>query len=273
VLFCCPSTALLHVYVLFAASSHVCGVCSSSPPPPQFTHSSLNHHHHRHRHGHYSGSGSDFTGFLQFIGVSCLDLRWEGENRAEGIYHSIYDSNYWIENFGDPTWELLTSLTEVFGRLMINLADAPVIPFRFVEYATDMRTYVEQLDTLATPTDLLDFAPMYEATANFETAARDLDARADRVAANLDQYTELEVRQLSDRLMRVERAFINENVLKDRGLYKHIIFAPGRYDSYAGEAFPSLYDAMRAHDLPEARYQIKLLAGLITEAGEFMESS
>jgi len=111
---------------------------------------------------------------------------------------------------------------------------------------------------------------MYEAASTFSKAAIELDSRADEMAANLDKYTALEVRQLSDRLMRVERSFINEYALKNRGLYKHYIFAPGRYDSYAGEAFPSLYDAIRADDMVEARYQIQLLAGLLNESAEFM---
>ncbi len=52
------------------------------------------------------GSGSDYTAFLDHLGVPALDVGFGGRY---GVYHSIYDNFYWMEKFGDP--EFLTHAT------------------------------------------------------------------------------------------------------------------------------------------------------------------
>ena len=47
------------------------------------------------------GSGSDYTPFLQHLGVASLSIGFGGEDSG-GSYHSIYDSIAHYQRFGDP---------------------------------------------------------------------------------------------------------------------------------------------------------------------------
>ncbi len=62
------------------------------------------------------GSGSDFTPFLQHLGVNSLNLGFDGENDY-GVYHSAYDSFDHYRRFVDPTFEYGVALAKVSGRL------------------------------------------------------------------------------------------------------------------------------------------------------------
>ncbi|HEY2381101.1 MAG TPA: M28 family peptidase, partial [Terriglobia bacterium] len=48
------------------------------------------------------GSGSDYTPFLQHLGIASLNMQFGGESEAEGSYHSIYDSFDYYTRFVDP---------------------------------------------------------------------------------------------------------------------------------------------------------------------------
>src|ERR1043166_8772416 len=48
------------------------------------------------------GTGSDYTPFLQHLGIASLDLGFGGENKSNGIYNSIYDSFDHYLRFGGP---------------------------------------------------------------------------------------------------------------------------------------------------------------------------
>ncbi|MGB7552804.1 MAG: M28 family metallopeptidase, partial [Candidatus Korobacteraceae bacterium] len=47
------------------------------------------------------GSGSDYTAFLQHLGVPSADI---GSRGPYGVYHSVFDNFAWFTKFGDPTF-------------------------------------------------------------------------------------------------------------------------------------------------------------------------
>src|SRR5665213_6633 len=51
--------------------------------------------------------GSDYTAFLQHVGVPSMNLGFGGEGEA-GVYHSVYDDFYWYTHFSDSSF--------VYGR-------------------------------------------------------------------------------------------------------------------------------------------------------------
>ena len=85
---------------------------------------------------HFSalGSGSDYTPFLQHMGIASLNLGFGGEGGG-GVYHSDYDDFYWYSHFGDPTFEYGKALSEVTSTALLRLADAPLLPFEFTRFA------------------------------------------------------------------------------------------------------------------------------------------
>ena len=50
------------------------------------------------------GSGSDYTPFLQHLGIATLNIGYGGEGETDGVYHSIYDSFDHYTRFADPTF-------------------------------------------------------------------------------------------------------------------------------------------------------------------------
>ena len=94
------------------------------------------------------GSGSDFTPFLQHAGIASLNLGFGGEVDG-GIYHSIYDDVYWYSHFGDTDFKYGRTLAQTAGTAMMRMADADLLPLDFVDFADQMKVYVEELERLA----------------------------------------------------------------------------------------------------------------------------
>lgn len=89
------------------------------------------------------GTGSDYTGFLQHLGVPSLDVGFSG---SYGVYHSLYDDFYWMRNFGDPTFRYSVAITQVLGTLVLRLADSDVLPFDYEEYGWAIKKYLSELE-------------------------------------------------------------------------------------------------------------------------------
>src|SRR5205807_3594662 len=97
------------------------------------------------------GSGSDFTPFLQHVGVASLNLGFGGEDGG-GSYHSIYDSFDNYVRFLDPTFDYGVALSETAGRIMLRFADADTIPLSFDDFTDTIAQYVKEVTKLADDT-------------------------------------------------------------------------------------------------------------------------
>src|SRR5208282_1569188 len=94
------------------------------------------------------GSGTDFTAFLDHVGIATLDLGFGGEDDG-GIYHSIYDDFYWYTHFSDTTFVYGRALAQTVGTAVMRIADAQLLPYDYTGLAETVGHYVGQLDTLA----------------------------------------------------------------------------------------------------------------------------
>ncbi|MGI9170533.1 MAG: M28 family peptidase, partial [Caulobacteraceae bacterium] len=77
------------------------------------------------------GSGSDYTPFVQHLGIASLNIAYEGEGQSDGVYHSVYDTFEHYDRFGDPGMVYGVVLAQTGGRLALRAADAEVAPFQF----------------------------------------------------------------------------------------------------------------------------------------------
>ena len=93
------------------------------------------------------GSGTDFTAFLDHLGIATLDLAYEGEDDG-GIYHSVYDDFYWYTHFSDYDFIYGRALSQTVGTSVMRLADAEVLPFDFVDFADTVQKYTKDLEKL-----------------------------------------------------------------------------------------------------------------------------
>ena len=109
------------------------------------------------------GSGSDFTPFLQHLGIASMNLGYGGEDNG-GIYHSVYDDFYWYTHFSDSTFVYGRALAQAVGTTVMRLASADVLPFVFTNLAETTHRYVDELQKLR------------------DTRAKEIDAERERVA-------------------------------------------------------------------------------------------
>ena len=93
------------------------------------------------------GSGSDYTAFIDHLGVASLNIGFKGEDRG-GIYHSVYDDFYWYTHFSDTDFVYGRALAQTAGTMLMRFADADVLPYDFTDFADTMHRYVTEVKKL-----------------------------------------------------------------------------------------------------------------------------
>src|ERR1700727_3036396 len=89
------------------------------------------------------GSGSDFTPFMQHLGIASLSIEYGGESDQGGVYHSNYDTFEHYVRFGDPQFAYGVAEAQTVGHVVLRVADAAVLPLQFTGFADTIATYVE----------------------------------------------------------------------------------------------------------------------------------
>ena len=208
------------------------------------------------------GSGSDYTPFLQHIGVPSDDISSEG---PYGVYHSTFDNFAWFTREADPHYLYLQEMARVLGVEAVRMADADVLPYDYVTYAREILSYLHAARSKAQSDNLvLDFGPAEAAAARLGAAARKVQSREDAPTGDL--------RRLNAGLRQVETDFIDPSGLPNRPWYKHVIFAPGEYTGYAAVVIPGVNEAIDAHNRPLAAQQLQALAQSLNNAAHTLES-
>ncbi|KAK4543289.1 hypothetical protein LTR36_005648 [Oleoguttula mirabilis] len=215
--------------------------------------------------GHIStmGSGSDFTAFQDFAGISCIDVGFNGgPNDAVYHYHSNYDSFHWMDTYGDPGFEYHITIAKIISLLIAKLVEEPVIQFHASDYATGLEKYLDSVKALVndsavdeTMTKQL-FKSLDTAIASFQAVSAIFDNKADdlsRLLASADTPGALQqsyddtypsVQKINTKYKLLERQFLYADGLDSRSWFKHVVFAPGLWTGYAGATFPGLVEAL-----------------------------
>ncbi len=201
------------------------------------------------------GSGSDYTVFLNFLGVPVVDLAFDG---PYGVYHSQYDDLYWMEHFGDPGYRYMTAMVEVWGRLALRLANADVLAYDFRQYATAVQGFVDSLREVSQLSEKLDLGPVETAVDEWSKQAETLQDKIDRALTREDPPVPSSFSALNAALLGVERELLLPDGIPDRPWFKHCLYAP-RY-TYAAMSLPGVREAAEAGDWELARDQLEALA-------------
>ena len=200
------------------------------------------------------GSGSDYTPFLQHLGIPSLDMGFGGDY---GVYHSAFDSFHWMASFGDPTFAYHVAAAQLWGTVAMRLADAEALPFDYTDYGMQVREFfTESVKTGKRRKLSLEFdeKAMTDAVEAFiKEAARVeksrqatvIEIERTRTEAN-DQHPKAmeRLRRINDALLAVERALTDDRGLQGRPWYKHQIYAPGFYTGYAAQPLPDFRQAL-----------------------------
>ena len=207
------------------------------------------------------GSGSDYTPFLQHMGIASLNLGFGGEGGG-GVYHSDYDDFYWYSHFGDPTFEYGKALSEVTSTALLRLADAPLLPFEFTRLAETLARYVGEVEKLKTgERPNLDevkrgLEDLRKSAAAFETAYSQALPKLESAPAD-------KLRDVNAILFRTERSMTLPQGLPNRDWYKHRIYAPGTYTGYSVKTLPGLREALEGGRVDEAAQQAQQVADVL----------
>jgi N-acetylated-alpha-linked acidic dipeptidase len=229
------------------------------------------------------GSGSDYSSFLQHLGLPALNIGFGGES-PEGSYHSIYDSYDHYVRFDDPGLVYGAALSQTVGRLVLNIADADTPPVRFSDLATTVNGYVGEVKTLAadrrkrdekrnallaTPafrlaadpkapvgppaaepvTPVIELAALENASAKLTASAKAFDAAYAAKGATLSAAQRS---QLNDLLRSIDQTLLIPEGLPMRPWYKHALYAPGRFTGYGAKTLPGVREAIEERRFADA---------------------
>jgi len=210
------------------------------------------------------GSGSDFTPFLQHVGVPSTDI---GSSGPYGVYHSTFDDFAWYTKNADPHFVYLQQMARVLGLEALRMADADVLPLDYVTYSNEISSYLETARKKASDAGLspLDFAPAEAAAGRMANAARKVQTL--ELAASGD------LARLNLALRQTEAAFISASGLPDRPWYRHTIYAPGEYTGYSAVVIPGVNEAIDAHNRDLAAAQLTVLTQALDRATRALDSA
>jgi N-acetylated-alpha-linked acidic dipeptidase len=211
------------------------------------------------------GSGSDYTPFLQHLGIASMNTGFGGDGGSGGVYHSIYDSFTWYTKFGDPTFEHGRTLSQVNGTIVMRLADADVLPFEFTDLADTLGRYVDEIEKLAKtskPQREVDLSALKSAVKSLAGSARRYEESLAKANAKGFQQVK-ELKTLNELLYQSERKLTSERGLPRRPWFKHEIYAPGFYTGYGVKTIPGVREAIEEKKWDEVEPEVKRAAAAI----------
>jgi N-acetylated-alpha-linked acidic dipeptidase len=210
------------------------------------------------------GSGSDYTVFLNFLGVPVADLTFDG---PYGVYHSVYDSFTWVDRIGDPGYYYHAAMARYWSLAALRLAECDYVPLDYAAYAREVQVYLTETEHLARERKLaIDFAPAFAASRRWEKNGR---AALEAARQAVDRGDRARVEQIHHALMKVERALLDSEGLAGRPWFKHLIYAPR--PTYKPLVLPALTEAIEAGDSKLANAEVNRLARALHRAAAVLE--
>jgi N-acetylated-alpha-linked acidic dipeptidase len=216
------------------------------------------------------GSGSDYTPFLQHLGIASTDMGFNGDY---GVYHSAYDSFYWMDKFGDPGFQYHVAAAQLWGTLAMRLADADGLSFDYTDYATQIRDYFSEALKLATRRNLaatLDDKAMTSAIDEFAKEAERVEKSRQEAIRDSDRGR---LAKINNALVQAEREFIDARGLRGRAWYKHQIYAPGVYTGYAAQPLTDFRQALDDRNSTNAKESLARIVEAIKRVTATLKGS
>ncbi len=208
------------------------------------------------------GSGSDYTPFLQHLGIPSTDIASSG---SYGVYHSAFDDFSWFKRFADPDFAYEQEMARMFGLAVLRLADADVLPYDYENYGKEIAAYIRTAQGRAEKTfnKPPSFTAALEAAEHFARAGAAITREQPRDAS--------ESGAMNRALREAERALLLPNGLPGRLWFRHAIYAPGRYTGYAADVIPGVNEAIDAGDLQATEQQLAALTNVLARAASILE--
>jgi N-acetylated-alpha-linked acidic dipeptidase len=249
------------------------------------------------------GSGSDYSAFLDHLGIASLDVSYQGEDE-QGIYHSVYDDFYWYTHFSDAGFVYGRALAQTDGTLVLRLAQADLLPYDFAALADTLHLYTGEVKTLlegrrtqaaerqvaldagayALASDprrpllappalavppYLNFAPIDNSLNDLDAAAAHFSKARSTVQAKPPAAAKLAA--INRELVQAERKLTNPDGLPRRPWMQHLLYAPGWYTGYGAKTLPGVREGIEQAHYPEAEAQIAALGAAVEAEAVLVE--
>lgn len=205
------------------------------------------------------GSGSDYTVFLDHLGIPSFEFGFGG---PYGVYHSALDNFYWMEHWGDPTFQYHETVARLLGVATMRLADDSLLPLRYSDYAKQIVMYIKERKEKADGEENLrqvDFTTTTNAALEFVKATGQVDSLLS--IRKINDYS-----KINTSLMEIERVFTDKEGLPQSPWFKHQIYAPGFYTGYASQPLPGIARAIEKKDSTELNQELKILESVLEKA-------
>ena len=253
------------------------------------------------------GSGTDYTAFIDHLGVASLHLGYGYEDDG-GVYHAIYDDFYWYTHFSDTNFVYGVALSQTIGTAVMRMADADVLPYEFTNFADTMTKYTKDLQkllrdkqdeahererelkdgtfkaiydprrpTVAPPVEdippYLNFAPLENALDALNKSAEHYKAASNRAETAGFAGSAKDLSALNEKLIQSERRLTDPAGLPRRPWYKHIICAPGVYTGYDAKTMPGIREGIELRHWQEADAEIGRVAKVLQAEAALIDSA
>jgi N-acetylated-alpha-linked acidic dipeptidase len=244
------------------------------------------------------GSGSDFTPFLQHLGITALSVEYGGEDDQGGVYHSLYDTYEHYVRFGDPGFVYGIAEAQTVGHAILRVADADILPLQFTPFADTIDTYMSELHGLADqrrkaaedlgklldqnafalasdPTrpllpperepevPYIDFAPLDNIVVRLKKSTKAYDDRYAKFLTGASTLNAAQTRELDDLLRGMEQTLLDARGLPGRDWYKHLIYAPGMFTGYGVKTIPGVREGIEQNEWSQANHYVVLTAAAL----------
>jgi N-acetylated-alpha-linked acidic dipeptidase len=223
------------------------------------------------------GSGSDYTAFLDHVGIASMDMGLNGRG-GDGSYHSTYDNPTWFKKYIDPQFAFSVLAAQTTGVALLRLADAEVLPFDYESYGRQILEYIGEIEQQALKASAdgaktIDFAALRSEAEALTKAGAEIRARGDALLADASAASATDLASINHRLMMAERDFIEPAGLPDRPWYRHVIYAPGLYTGYGVKTIPGVREAVDAGNYPRAAAQAAIVVRALQRATKTLRGS
>jgi N-acetylated-alpha-linked acidic dipeptidase len=223
------------------------------------------------------GSGSDYTAFLDHVGIASADMGLTGIG-GDGTYHSTYDHPGWFKKYVDPEFKHSVLATQVTGVTLLRLVDAEVLPLDYQSYGSQIVDYATEIEKEANKASAekaktVDFAGLVSAAIAFAKAGAKLGVRAEAIVSKAggDPASVAALADVNRRLIMAERDLIEPAGLPDRPWFKHVIYAPGLYTGYGVKTIPGVREAIDAGDFARAAEQTAVVIRALKRAAKTLD--
>jgi N-acetylated-alpha-linked acidic dipeptidase len=222
------------------------------------------------------GSGSDYTAFLDHIGVASLDMGLNGRG-GDGSYHSTYDNPTWFKKYIDPRFTFSVLASQLTGVALLRLADAELLPFDYEAYGRQIVEYVGEIEQLATKASAagakaIDFAGLKAAADAFTKAGASARAQDEALLSDAGAAASTATfARMNRALIMAERDLIEPAGLPDRPWYRHVIYAPGLYTGYGVKTIPGVREAVDAGNYRRAAEQAAIVIRALQRATKTLQ--